>query len=122
MSELTFNEYRRQAGETAIYPKRGHLEGLMYAALGAVNEAGEVAGKVKKLWRDTGGQVTTEQAQGVAVEVGDVLWYLSEVLSNLNEMVGGEDTFSLGDVAQDNLDKLQSRKVRGVLGGSGDTR
>ena len=103
-SMITADEYQRKAGETAIYPKK---DALPYLSLGLVSEAGEVAGKVKKLIRDG-----TES--DVASEVGDVLWYCAMLATELN--------VSLGKLMENNLDKLYNRKKRGTLQGSGDSR
>lgn len=92
--------------ETAVFPKEYYL---IYPALGLVNEAGEYAGKVKKILR--GDTNTTEAA---AAELGDVLWYLAACAEALG--------VNLSDVAQQNLDKLADRAARGVLKGSGDNR
>ena len=45
---MNFNDYQREARKTAAYPPIGH--GVIYPTLGLVNEAGEVAGKIKKLF------------------------------------------------------------------------
>lgn len=111
---MDFNEYQSFTKYTAVYPHRGEIMGLAYAALGAAGEAGEVAEKVKKVIRDSDGEVTPERTEAIAAEIGDVLWYLSEVATNLG--------LNLGDIAQNNVDKLLDRKSRGVLKGDGDTR
>jgi len=113
---LTFEDYQLAAAETAIYPGSGTGEdkAIVYTLLGLTNEAGEVAGKYKKVLRDSGGLLSYEKRQAILDEAGDVLWYLSGLVGEL----GG----ALEDVAQGNLDKLNSRKARGVLGGSGDNR
>lgn len=90
------------------------MRGLKYVALGLAGEAGEVANKVKKIDRDDDEQVTEEAVAAILEEVGDVLWYASQLAEEL-----GTD-FSL--VAEGNLDKLLDRKERGVIGGSGDKR
>lgn len=118
---MKFSEYQDYAAYTAVYPGRGEILGLAYAALGAANEAGEVAGKVKKLLRDAGGELDAERADAILAEVGDVLWYLAEVVSNVNQLHPGKPK-SLGDVAQGNVDKLLDRKSRGVIKGDGDNR
>ena len=114
MSDLTFNEYQARAASTAIYPGRGTIQGLTYTILGLTNEAGEVAGKLKKIMRDSDGQLTDADRKDIQKELGDVLWYQA--------MVAWELALQLEDSAQGNLDKLNSRKERGVLGGSGDNR
>lgn len=106
-----FTYYQEMAYETAIYPPE--WKGI-YPILGLVNEAGEVAGKLKKVLRDENGHISEKALEAIKAEVGDVLWYVAAVCSDLG--------FSLGDVAEANLVKLASRQDRGVLGGSGDQR
>jgi NTP pyrophosphatase (non-canonical NTP hydrolase) len=108
---LSFADYQTQASKTAIYPD---ADVIVYPALGLVSEAGEVAGKVKKVLRDNNGQFLPEAREAIAKEVGDVLWYIAALCTDL-----GVD---MADVAQGNLNKLNSRLQRGVLGGSGDER
>lgn len=116
MSDLTFNEYQEGADTTAIYPEAhtGSFNALSYAILGLTNEAGEVAGKLKKVWRDNGGILTGETADGIASELGDVFWYLAAAATELG--------YSMEEIAFANLEKLASRAERGVIGGSGDNR
>ena len=110
---MTFNDYQVKALTSATYPGVGSGS-VIYPTLGLVGEAGEVAEKVKKMIRDGGGTMTPEIRVAVMLEVSDVLWYVAAIATELN--------FRLDDVAQANLDKLASRKARGVLGGSGDSR
>ena len=77
-------------------------------------EAGEVAEKVAKVFRDELGHFTVESKQAIKKELGDVLWYVSALANELG--------FKLSDVAACNLEKLNSRAERGVLKGSGDDR
>lgn len=108
---MDFADYQTQAGATAIYPEQFQI---MYPALGLSAEAGEVANKVKKIYRDHGGALSEEARLAIAAEVGDVLWYCANLCTDLG--------MDLSKVAQSNLDKLNSRLARGVLGGSGDNR
>ena len=101
---MTADFYEERASLTAIYPKEKALE---YLALGLTSEAGEVAGKVKKLIRDGKGD-----KKAIASEIGDVLWYCA--------MLAKETKVSLNDIMKDNLKKLYIRKERGTLQGSGD--
>lgn len=110
-SALTIDRYQMQTHETAIYPP--HLA-LGYLALGLAGEAGEVANKIKKVYRDTHGIVTPETRAAIQKELGDVLWYAAELATMLG--------IRLSEAAQGNLDALADRKARGVLGGSGDDR
>jgi|TARA_B110000037_G_scaffold222932_1_gene300599 NTP pyrophosphatase (non-canonical NTP hydrolase) len=109
---ITPDLYEQQAGETAIFPKDKALE---YLALGLTSEAGEVAGKVKKLIRD-GEDVEGFELKKIAIasEIGDVLWYCA--------MMAKEVGVPLNTIMQENLEKLHSRKERGTLQGSGDDR
>ena len=109
---MTAELYQYQATQTAIFPKEKALE---YLALGLTSEAGEVAGKVKKLIRD-GEDVEGFEMKKIAIasEVGDVLWYCA--------MMAKEVGVPLNTIMQENLEKLHSRKERGTLSGSGDER
>ena len=109
---LTPDKYEDLAGQTAIFSKEKALE---YLALGMTSEAGEVAGKVKKLIRD-GDDVEGFEMKKIAIasEIGDVLWYCA--------MMAKEVGVPLNTIMQENLKKLHGRKERGTLQGSGDTR
>jgi NTP pyrophosphatase (non-canonical NTP hydrolase) len=109
---LTLTEYQKKARSTAIYPDIG--ENIYYPTLGLAGEVGEVCNKIKKIQRDKGGQWSEEDRQTIKKEIGDCMWYVASVCS--------EFQLDLGEVAQANLDKLASRKERGVLQGSGDNR
>ncbi len=109
---LTFSEYQSRSAATAVYPGIG--KNLAYPTLGLAGESGEVAEKVKKVIRDQGGEVTDETRKALRKELGDVLWYVAALCRELE--------IDLGDVARENLEKLLSRKERGVLHGSGDER
>lgn len=116
---MDFNLYQKKAHETASYPygiigKEAHAVDYIYPALGLAEEAGEVAGKYAKAVRDNAGVIDEERKREIVKELGDVLWFVSELCTNLN--------VSLDEVAQKNLDKLASRKARGVIHGSGDNR
>lgn len=110
---MTFDEYQTRARETAIYADDpcATYAPVIYPTLGLNGEAGEVAEKVKKAIRDDGGQY---DVVGIGLELGDVLWYLSNLAADLG--------LSLEDVAQVNLEKLASRRKRRKLSGSGDDR
>ena len=108
---MEFAEYQRLSRRTAEYPREAWLA---YPALGLCGEAGEVAEHAKKAIRDDDGQVTDERRDAMAAELGDVLWYVAQLASELE--------LELEQIAQANLDKLRSRQQRGVLSGSGDNR
>ena len=104
-------DYQDQAVKTAIYPDKYRI---IYPALGLANEAGEVLGKIKKVLRDSNGDFDVNQRLQIADEIGDVLWYIAALSADLGT--------PMELVAQRNLDKLNSRMARGVIGGSGDDR
>ncbi len=110
---MNFNEYQYKSQQTAIYPEAGQksLAALTYVSLGLTNEAGEVAGKTKKLLRDGD---TPEKRTNIVKELGDVIWYVSQLCTELD--------IPLDYVAQQNIDKLADRKERGVIQGNGDER
>jgi NTP pyrophosphatase (non-canonical NTP hydrolase) len=108
---MDLSEYQRQSRRTAEYPREAWLA---YPALGLAGEAGEVAEHAKKAIRDDGGKVTDERRAKMAKELGDVLWYVAQLASELG--------LDLDQIAQGNLEKLLSRQSRGVLSGSGDDR
>ena len=139
---MNFKEYQEKASQTAIYPNFNRLivdrlveidaisinevesneyqkieniaKNPYYPALGLAGEIGEFCNKLKKVMRDKNGEITEEFRKDSAKEIGDILWYVSALCSELN--------IDLEDVAEKNIEKLFSRKDRGVLGGSGDNR
>ena len=111
---MTLNEYQKLAAFTAIYPGRGTIGGMVYCTLKLNGEAGEVAKKIGKILRDEGGMIRLERTEDLTKELGDVLWYIAACAMELG--------ISLETVADMNLQKLESRKARGTLSGSGDNR
>jgi len=87
---------------------------IVYPTLGLTNEAGEVAGKVKKIFRDKGGNIGAADRDALCDELGDVLWYLTQICTDLG--------LTLDEVAERNLRKLAGRAERGTLRGEGDER
>lgn len=116
MSDLTLDDYQEQTAITALYPGagKGTVDAIAYSALGLTGEAGEIANKVKKIIRDEKGVLSEEKRLDILAELGDVCWYLARLCTEM----GGK----WSDVAQSNLDKLESRRKRGVITGSGDNR
>jgi len=122
---MEFKEYQEKASTTAMYLEKFKLIyenlpepvikylGLSYTSNG-LGEVGEIQGKIKKILRDQGGNVTEENKEDLKKELGDVLWYVAAMCSELG--------LSMDDVAKTNIDKLFSRKERNVLTGSGDNR
>ena len=110
---LTFSDYQERAFSTAVYPGRGEGN-FTYPALGLAGETGEVCEKLKKAVRDDGGVVSPARKALLAKELGDVLWYVAALSTELG--------LSMEEVARGNLAKLASRKERGVIHGNGDER
>lgn len=108
----TFSTYQRESRKTWNVIPTNHP--IVYPTLGLVNEAGEVAGKIKKIFRDKGGTISEEDRQALKYELGDVLWYLTQICTELG--------LTLEEVAQANLEKLFSRLERGQIQGEGDYR
>ena len=108
---MTFDEYEQKAMETALdYGQQA----FNYGGLGLASEAGEVAGKLKRVIREHDNTVTPEMRDALKKELGDVLWYINFLAVQLN--------VPLKDVAATNIEKLNSRKSRETLKGSGDER
>lgn len=112
--QLSFDDYQRLAGRTAVYPGRDDDEIAAYPALGLAGEAGEVCEKIKKAIRDEGGKITDKRRRQLKKELGDVLWYLAALCTELD--------VSLDQVARDNIDKLADRQRRDAIRGEGDDR
>jgi NTP pyrophosphatase (non-canonical NTP hydrolase) len=110
---MNLNDYQAKALTTAKYTG-DDFHDLLHWVLGINGEAGEVAEKIKKIIRDKDSKISDEDKHELAKEIGDVLWYLAVFADQLG--------YKFDEIAQANLDKLQSRKARGVIGGSGDNR
>lgn len=108
---MTFDTYQTKAVATAVY---GSGSKIIYPSLGLANEAGEVLGKIKKVLRDNNGEFSEDKRYEIGKEIGDVLWYLAALSSDLE--------LSLDDIAHANIEKLLDRSSRGVIQGSGDNR
>jgi len=113
---MEFSVYQKQSRETAVYWNVG--DNFVYPTLGLAGETGEVVEKVKKLMRNDGAMsvssIPEEKRQELSQEMGDILWYLAQLAAELG--------VSLDDIAEANIEKLTSRKERGVLKSEGDDR
>jgi len=111
---MTFNEYQALAAVTDTREN----DNIVYPALGLAGEAGEVAEKVKKLWRNKditeGSRVGVFDALEIKKELGDCLWYIAAIARKLN--------INLDDVAEANIEKTHDRLKRGVIRSQGDNR
>lgn len=106
-SKTKFSEYHEFVKSMKVYPEK---HAIIYPALGLCGEAGEISEKVKKWLR--GDKELDKEA--LLKELGDPLWYITSLADDLG--------FTLQDVVDANIEKLNSRKDRGVLKGSGDNR
>lgn len=108
----SFAVYQQESRRTWSVIRTDHS--IVYPTLGLTNEAGEVAGKIKKIFRDHNGEITPEDREALKQELGDVLWYLTQICTELG--------LTLEEVAEANLTKLFSRLARGKIRGDGDIR
>lgn len=109
---MELKEYQEKSRKTAVYPNKNN--NFIYPTLGLSGEAGEVSEKIKKVIRDKEGIIDDETREAIKKELGDVLWYVSQIATELG--------ISLDDIAEKNIEKLYSRMERGKLNGSGDNR
>jgi NTP pyrophosphatase (non-canonical NTP hydrolase) len=107
----SLDKYQMFVRSTKVYDKEYTL---VYPILGLANEAGEVAGKLKKIMRDDDGQLSPERFDDLISELGDVLWYVTAVADDLG--------VTISDIFFANYSKLSDRSKRGVIKGSGDSR
>ena len=118
---MELNEYQEKAMSTCMES----CENFAYMSYGLVGELGELMGKIAKhirkgnmVLQDNNLKVTDEftkeDAEALLAELGDCQWFIAGLAHVL-----GQD---LEDICQANLDKLASRKERGVIDGNGDTR
>jgi NTP pyrophosphatase (non-canonical NTP hydrolase) len=106
---MNFKDYQEQAYKTAAYQTK-----VFYPALGLAGEAGEVANQIKKIERDDGGTPSGERKRAVAHEIGDLLWYVAALCTDLD--------LDMDVIAEENLQMLASRQARGTIHGDGDYR
>ena len=108
---MNANSYQQWTLSTAIYPGAGtgNNDELSYLALGLNGEAGEVADKIKKHLRD--GKL---DIGGIVYELGDVCWYIARLADALG--------YDFEDLLTINNAKLEQRKLKQTLSGSGDDR
>jgi NTP pyrophosphatase (non-canonical NTP hydrolase) len=110
---MELHMYQEAAKKFAVYPKH---TAKFYVLLGLLSEAGEVAGKVKKVVRGDKNMALQDEEFLVELvhELGDCLWYIA--------MISEEFGLDLNDIAVANLEKLLKRKQAGTIKGSGDNR
>lgn len=108
---MTVNEYQDEALKTKIYATSMNI---IYPTLKLNGEAGEVAEKVGKTMRDKNGIFTDEIKLEIAKEIGDVMWYCSALSNDIG--------YTLDEICEMNIAKLQKRKAENKIHGSGDNR
>lgn len=122
---MELNEYQDRAMSTCMRT----CDNYSYMMLNLVGEVGEFASKVAKQIRKgeiiigeipnditpkVGFDRWIDQSDELKKEAGDILWQLA----GLCKVMG----WTLEEVAVGNLEKLASRKERGVISGDGDNR
>ena len=110
--KMTFDEYQEQSKRTTQYSS--FVPPWVYLALGLAGESGEVVDKIKKIIRNNDGVFADEDRLELKKELGDVLWYLSQLCEQLG--------FSLDEVARMNRAKLDDRRARNAIRSRGDNR
>lgn len=115
---MELNDYQTHARKTAVNDDLNHF------AFGLLEEAGEVAGVMKRFHRgdveygvwtkDAGTQLSPFAEEKLKAELGDLLWYIALMADHLS--------ITLDEVAKYNLAKLQRRKAKDMIHGSGDDR
>ncbi len=111
---MQFDEYQQLASKTGLYNVPGLQYKLMYLSMGLAGEAGEVVEKIKHVVRDSNSEISEEKRELLKKEIGDVLWYASQIALAFD--------LSFDEVAQHNIAKLADRAARGVIKSEGDTR
>jgi NTP pyrophosphatase (non-canonical NTP hydrolase) len=112
MKKYTFDEYQKIAHKTADYSN--FVPAFIYLCLGIAGETGEVVEKIKKIVRNNDGKYTEDDLKEIEKELGDVLWYISELANEFN--------IPLSSIANTNLEKVLDRKKRKVIKSKGDNR
>jgi NTP pyrophosphatase (non-canonical NTP hydrolase) len=110
---MQLNEYQSEASKTAVLGHVG-VDPIVFLGLCLSGEVGEVNEKIKKALFANEDVHSVNFKENISHELGDVLWYLSQLAKQLN--------LKLEDIAKENLIKVTTRKERGVLGGEGDNR
>ena len=107
---MTFEEYLKQTGDTAIYPTEPLERCLGYLVSGLLSEVGEVAGVYKKYIRGDFKEIENEEShvkKRLESELGDVFWYISEIINKCE--------LDHEEILQYNSDKLHKRKDKNEI-------
>ena len=114
-----FDLYQKHTQDAAAYPTivlfdNGKDISWVFALVGLLGETGELSEKLKKIMRDKDGEISDTDKDLISKEQGDTLWYNAQICTKIGT--------SFGDSAKGNLIKLQDRKERNKIHGSGDCR
>ena len=115
--KLSLNDYQEKAWSYALPTAKNYV----YLYLGLSGEVGELCSADAKWLRDAvdngefnAHEVWKDKQEKVKKELGDILWFVAGIASYYS--------WTLEDVAEANLKKLEDRKNRNVIQGSGDNR
>ena len=110
---MTFDEYQKKALATAIIHPDPLMDKTIWV-MGVAGEAGEIWEKWKKIVAYKDGKISDEDLKELSKELADVVWYIAVLAETLG--------LSFDEIMEQNVQKLASRKKRGVQKGSGDNR
>lgn len=109
---MELNEFQNRAAVTAVWNEEQlKVSPIVYCTLGLLGESGEVAEKVKKWIR---GDKQELDKRNLCLEIFDAVWYATVLCKELG--------YTLEECVEMGLEKLQSRKERNLIKGSGDNR
>lgn len=112
--KLSLNDYQEKAWSYALPSAKD----ISYLFLGLTGEVGELCSAQAKWIRDnpttTDSELWEKKQEMLKKELGDILWFVAGIARNYY--------WNLEDIAQMNLNKLEDRKNRNVIQGSGDNR
>lgn len=113
---MDFNEYQKECRKTDVGTSAQDClkPGWLYYVLGCCGETGEMAEKIKKLFRDKNGIIDDEFKDALIKEMGDVQWYMARLVDQFD--------IDFEVIFRQNIKKLQSRQKRNKLHGNGDNR
>lgn len=116
---MGLNEYQSRAMYTCMDSCNNHA----YMLTGFVGEVGELFGKIAKgirkdktefVYNNLSDGFTEQEKHDIKSELGDCAWFIAGIAKTMG--------WTLEEICQENLDKLASRKKRGVIDGDGDNR
>ena len=114
IKNISQSEYNSFCDTTDHYHLNLPNSELAFYALGFAGEAGEVANKIKKVYRDDGGFLSPERREMIIKEMGGTYWYFSRICKALG--------ITPDEIRQANYEELFSRRERGTVLGDGDNR